>query len=142
MCSVVQCMSCWIRYETRQFGIWRRPSWASSSDASPRLLYVTVKPKARVSQRGACICQCMCEREWGSGVVTLAITRSAGITHEQISNGTTCIFPSRCPKSHITASGHLWKQLDCSSKTQFSYLLLPSILRLVLLSASLLEYGS
>lgn len=40
------------------------------------------------------------------GIVTPAILCSV----EQISNGTTCIFPSGCPKSQ-TAEGHLWKRL-------------------------------
>lgn len=58
MYSVVQCMRCWIWYETRQFGIWGRPLWASSSNAAD-LDYVTVKHKARVSQREVCICECV-----------------------------------------------------------------------------------
>lgn len=63
--------------------------------------------EARVSgSRGGC-----------RGVVTTAILCSA----EQISNGTTCIFPSGCPKSH-TADGHLWKRRHRGSEKPFSYL--------------------
>lgn len=51
------------------------------------------------------------------GVVTTAILCSV----EQILNGTTCIFPSGCPKSH-TAGGHLWERLHRGSEKPFSYL--------------------
>lgn len=51
------------------------------------------------------------------GIVTPAILCSV----EQISNGTTCIFPSGCPKSQ-TAEGHLWKRLHHGSEKPFSYL--------------------
>lgn len=51
------------------------------------------------------------------GVVTTAILCS----DEQISNGTTCIFPSGCPESR-TADGHLWKRLHRGSEKPFSYL--------------------
>lgn len=53
--------------------------------------------------------------EWDCcGIVTLAILCSV----EQISNGTTCIFPSGCLNSQ-TAEGHRWKRLRRSSEKPF-----------------------
>lgn len=49
------------------------------------------------------------------GIVTLAILCSV----EQISNRTTCIFPSGRPKSQ-TAKGHLWKRLHGRSEKKRS----------------------
>lgn len=127
MYSVVQCRRCWIRYETRQSGIWG----GSLSGL-------------RVHRQTQGQGQPECERKNKRGVMALVVWQYSalvGITHEKISNGITCIFPSRCLKSHITASGHLWKLMtvaqSLSSNAHFFFLFFsssfPFVVRFLLL---------
>lgn len=70
-----------------------RPQWAVT------LLYAAARRHRPESGRGRSARLGECR-----GIVAAAILRSV----EQIANGTTCIFPSGCPKSQ-RAEGHLWE---------------------------------
>lgn len=99
MHAVIQCVRCWMRYETRQAGICERPPPVGSVISRPGLLYAGAKREAGVSP----------VRSARPGARASIVAPAILCSVEQISNGTTCIFPSGCPKSQ-TAEGHLWKR--------------------------------
>lgn len=94
MYSVVQCRRCWIWYETRQSGIW--------GEASAGFAFI-VKRRARVSRsvRG--------RTRGGYGFGSLTVLCSGWHHTRKSQMEQQKCFHLAALKSHITASGYLWK---------------------------------
>ena len=109
----IQCMRCWIWYETRQFGIWGSLSGLCIHLQTQHWRHSKIDGQGWLERSVyLCLCVCECVRKVHERVTALVLWQYSalvGITHEQTSNGTTWIFPFHCLKRLLTASGHLWK---------------------------------